>query len=138
MEKNINSMSIELKFHNVKGKNYKFAIPKLNKEIVPEQSKVLVKPTRVVITLVKASKGNWLDLHYKEDKVILKCCFYLITLSLFQQLRFLFVHPCSAVQAKFRQGKGSYGWYYGSYEGIFDFFFFFVILENSDLFCSPI
>ncbi|CAO2842184.1 unnamed protein product [Amaranthus hypochondriacus] len=68
VEKNINSMSIELKFHNVKGKNYKFAIPKLNKEIVPEQSKVLIKPTRVVITLVKASKGNWLDLHYKEDK----------------------------------------------------------------------
>lgn len=63
-------MSFDLKFHDVQGKNYRFAIPKLNKEIVPEKSKVVVKPTRVLITLVKASKGNWLDLHFKEDKVI--------------------------------------------------------------------
>lgn len=63
-------MSVDIKFHDVQGKNYRCAIPKLNKEIVPEKCKVLVKPTRVVVTLYKASKGNWLDLHFKEDKVI--------------------------------------------------------------------
>lgn len=73
IEKNIKSMSIELKFHDVKGKNYQFAIPKLNREIVPEQCKLIVKPTRVTIVLVKALKGNWIDLHYKEDKVIPRC-----------------------------------------------------------------
>ncbi|KAI3934187.1 hypothetical protein MKW92_050021 [Papaver armeniacum] len=62
-------MSVDLKFHDVQGKNYRCAIPKLNKEIVPEKSKVLVKPKRVVVTLYKASKGNWLDLHFKEDKL---------------------------------------------------------------------
>ncbi|KAL6992253.1 hypothetical protein U1Q18_010361 [Sarracenia purpurea var. burkii] len=59
--------SIDIKFHDIQGKNYRCAIPKLNKEIVPEKCKVLVKPTRVIITLPKASKGNWLDLHFKDD-----------------------------------------------------------------------
>ncbi|CAO2182853.1 unnamed protein product [Urochloa humidicola] len=61
-------MSVDIKFHDVKGKNYRCAIPKLNKEIVPEKCKVVVKPTKVVVTLCKASKGNWLDLYFKEDK----------------------------------------------------------------------
>ncbi|KAL6845544.1 hypothetical protein ACP4OV_025039 [Aristida adscensionis] len=60
--------SVDLKFHDVHGKNYRCAIPKLNKEIVPEKCKVVVKPTRVAVTLCKASKGNWPDLHFKEDK----------------------------------------------------------------------
>ncbi|KVH89381.1 calcyclin-binding protein-like [Cynara cardunculus var. scolymus] len=64
-----NPMSVDVKFHDVQGKNYRCAIPKLNKEIIPEKCKVLVKPTKVIITLVKASKGNWLDLHFKEDKL---------------------------------------------------------------------
>ncbi|CBI30889.3 hypothetical protein VitviT2T_015423 [Vitis vinifera] len=61
--------SIDVKFHEVQGKNYRCAIPKLNKEIVPEKCKVVIKPTRVIITLFKASKGNWLDLKFKEDKL---------------------------------------------------------------------
>ncbi|KAK6917185.1 Siah interacting protein, N-terminal [Dillenia turbinata] len=69
METTFNPMSIDIKFHDVQGKNYQFALPKLNKEILPEKCKVLVKPSRVVITLFKASKGNWLDLHFKEDKL---------------------------------------------------------------------
>ncbi|KAJ8638960.1 hypothetical protein MRB53_015654 [Persea americana] len=60
--------SADIKFHDVQGKNYRCAIPNLNKEIVPEKSKVAVKPNKVIITLFKASKGNWLDLHSKEDK----------------------------------------------------------------------
>lgn len=62
-------MSVDVKFHDVQGKHYRCAIPKLNKEIVPEKCKVVVKPSRVIITLFKASKGNWLDLHFKEDKL---------------------------------------------------------------------
>ncbi|KAF0919928.1 hypothetical protein E2562_032336 [Oryza meyeriana var. granulata] len=68
VEATFKPMSVDIKFHDVKGKNYRCAIPKLNKEIVPEKCKVLVKPTRIVVTLYKASKGNWLDLHFKEDK----------------------------------------------------------------------
>ncbi|KAI3717230.1 hypothetical protein L1987_68714 [Smallanthus sonchifolius] len=64
-----NPMSVDVKFHDVQGKNYRCAIPKLNKEIVPEKCKVLVKPTKVILTLVKASKGNWLDVYFKEDKI---------------------------------------------------------------------
>ncbi|KAG8055375.1 hypothetical protein GUJ93_ZPchr0001g33017 [Zizania palustris] len=33
-----------------------------------DKCKVLVKPTKIVVTLYKASKGNWMDLHFKEDK----------------------------------------------------------------------
>ncbi|XP_057950295.1 uncharacterized protein LOC131145184 [Malania oleifera] len=62
-------MSFDVKFHDVEGKNYRCAIPKLNKEIVPEKCRVVIKPTRVIITLLKASKGNWLDLYFKEDKL---------------------------------------------------------------------
>ncbi|KAJ6811801.1 calcyclin-binding protein-like [Iris pallida] len=69
VEATFNPMSVEIKFHDVQGKNYRCAIPKLNKEILPEKCKVLVKPTKVIITLAKASKGNWLDLHFKEDKL---------------------------------------------------------------------
>ncbi|KAL0337467.1 UNVERIFIED_CONTAM: Calcyclin-binding protein [Sesamum calycinum] len=68
IEADFKPMSFDIKFHDVQGKNYRYAVPKLNKEIVPEKCKVLVKPKRVVVTLVKASKGNWLDLHFKEDK----------------------------------------------------------------------
>ncbi|EEF42655.1 calcyclin-binding protein [Ricinus communis] len=69
IETEFKPMSVDIKFHDVQGKNYRCAIPKLNKEIAPEKCKVLVKPTRVIITLFKASKGNWLDLHFKEDKL---------------------------------------------------------------------
>ena len=61
--------SVDIKMHEVQGKNYRCAIAKLNKEIDPDRCKILVKPLRVILTLQKASKGNWLDLHYKEDKV---------------------------------------------------------------------
>ncbi|CAL0312168.1 unnamed protein product [Lupinus luteus] len=69
IESEFKSLSFDVKFHDVQGKNYRCAIPKLNKEIAPEKCKILVKPKRVVITLIKASKGNWSDLHFKEDKL---------------------------------------------------------------------
>uniref|UniRef100_A0A1J3JJK6 Calcyclin-binding protein n=2 Tax=Noccaea caerulescens TaxID=107243 RepID=A0A1J3JJK6_NOCCA len=62
-------MALDVKIHQVQGKNYRCAIPKLHGEIVPEKCKVLVKPKRIVITMVKSSRGNWLDIHHKEDKI---------------------------------------------------------------------
>ncbi|CAK7350205.1 unnamed protein product [Dovyalis caffra] len=61
--------SFDVKFLDVQGKNYRCAVPKLNKEIIPEKCSVVVKPKRVIITLFKASKGNWVDLHFKDDKL---------------------------------------------------------------------
>ncbi|XP_048438149.1 calcyclin-binding protein [Pyrus x bretschneideri] len=69
IEADFKPMSLDIKFHDVKGKNYRFVLPKLNKEINPEKCKVLVKPTRVVINLAKTSKDYWLDLKFKEDKL---------------------------------------------------------------------
>ncbi|XP_020273233.1 calcyclin-binding protein-like [Asparagus officinalis] len=69
LETVLKPMSVDIKFHDVQGNNYRCSIPKLNKEIVPEKCKVFVKPSKVIITLYKASKGNWLDLHFKEDKL---------------------------------------------------------------------
>lgn len=69
IEAEFKPMCIDIKFHDLQGKNYRCAIPKLNKAIEPEKCKLVVKPTRVIITLFKASKGNWLDLHFKEDKL---------------------------------------------------------------------
>ncbi|CAK9166367.1 unnamed protein product [Ilex paraguariensis] len=69
IEAEFKPMSFDVKFHDIQGKNYRCATPKLNKEIVPEKCKVIVKPSKVIITLFKASKGNWLDLHFKEDKL---------------------------------------------------------------------
>lgn len=69
VEAEFKPMSLDVKIHDVQGKNYRCAIPKLHKEIVPEKCKVLVKPKRIVITMFKSSKGNWIDIHYKEDKV---------------------------------------------------------------------
>ncbi|GAA0148483.1 hypothetical protein LIER_07912 [Lithospermum erythrorhizon] len=69
IESEFKPWSFDVKFHNVEGKNYRCAIPKLNKQIVPEKCKLVVKPKRVIIMLAKASTGNWLDLYYKEDKL---------------------------------------------------------------------
>ncbi|KAL8468493.1 hypothetical protein ACS0TY_031633 [Phlomoides rotata] len=69
IEADFKPISFDIKFHDVQGKNYRCAVPKLNKEIAPEKCKLVVKPKRVIVTLAKASKGSWLDLHYKEDKL---------------------------------------------------------------------
>ncbi|XP_057827587.1 uncharacterized protein LOC131038731 [Cryptomeria japonica] len=66
---NFQPWSFDVKFHDVQGKNYRCAVPKLNKAIVPEKCRLTVKPHRVIITLQKAEKGNWLDLYFKEDKL---------------------------------------------------------------------
>lgn len=66
---NFQPWSFDVKFHDVQGKNYRYAVPKLNKAIVPEKCRLTVKPHRVIITLQKAERGNWLDLYFKEDKL---------------------------------------------------------------------
>ncbi|CAA7023880.1 unnamed protein product [Microthlaspi erraticum] len=62
-------LALDIKIHHVQGKNYRCAIPKLHGEILPEKCKVLVKPKRIVITMFKSSRGNWLDIHHKENKI---------------------------------------------------------------------
>ncbi|KAG6405024.1 hypothetical protein SASPL_132604 [Salvia splendens] len=69
VEADFKPMSVDIKLHDVQGKNYRCAVPKLCKEIAPEKCKFIVKPKRVVVVLAKAAKGNWLDLHFKEDKL---------------------------------------------------------------------
>ncbi|KAL8493170.1 hypothetical protein ACS0TY_024397 [Phlomoides rotata] len=69
IEADFKRISFGIKFHDVQGKNYRCVVPKLNKESVPKECELVVKPKRVIVTLVKASKGSWLDLHYKEDKL---------------------------------------------------------------------
>lgn len=68
------SGSVELKVHDLNGKNYRCSILKLNKNILPEKSMVLVKPKRIILSLKKADFGNWFDLHKKEDKVMIQIC----------------------------------------------------------------
>lgn len=62
--------SVNLKIHDLNGKNYQFSVPRLAKKIVPSASKVLVKPKRIILTLKKADFGSWFDLSKKEDKVM--------------------------------------------------------------------
>eukprot|EP00249_Psilotum_nudum_P009044 c21671_g1_i2 orf=212-865(+) len=61
--------SFDVKLHDVQGKNFRSGILKLQKAIVPEKCTVTVKPKRIIITLWKAEKGNWVDLYFKEDKL---------------------------------------------------------------------
>ncbi|KAI5077206.1 hypothetical protein GOP47_0007030 [Adiantum capillus-veneris] len=60
--------SLELKVHDIDGKNYRLGVPCLCKAIVPEKCSVIAKPTRITIILKKLDKGTWQDLHGKEDK----------------------------------------------------------------------
>ncbi|KAG6407207.1 hypothetical protein SASPL_130191 [Salvia splendens] len=69
VEADFKPMSVDIKLHDVQGKNYRCAVPKLCKEVAPEKCKFIVKPKRVVVVLAKAAKGSWLDLHFKEDKL---------------------------------------------------------------------
>uniref|UniRef100_A0A0D6R670 Calcyclin-binding protein n=1 Tax=Araucaria cunninghamii TaxID=56994 RepID=A0A0D6R670_ARACU len=66
---NFQPWSFDVKFHDIQGKNYRCAVPKLNKAIVPEKCRLTIKPHRVIITLQKAEKGNWQDLYNKGDKL---------------------------------------------------------------------
>eukprot|EP00246_Nothoceros_aenigmaticus_P012572 TRINITY_DN3967_c0_g1_i4.p2 TRINITY_DN3967_c0_g1~~TRINITY_DN3967_c0_g1_i4.p2 ORF type:complete len:261 (+),score=59.06 TRINITY_DN3967_c0_g1_i4:222-1004(+) len=65
----LGSTAFDIKIHDVNGKNYKCAIPRLNKSISPGKSKVLVKPKRIIVSLEKSETGNWLDLQKKDDKL---------------------------------------------------------------------
>ncbi len=69
MVADIQSASFDLKIHDVGGKNFRYSILKLNKSIVPDQSTVLAKPKRVIVSLKKTDLGDWQDLHKKEEKV---------------------------------------------------------------------
>lgn len=59
--------AFDIRLHDVVGKNYRCAIQKLHKAIVPDKSSISVKPKRIIITLKKADKDNWTDLYFKES-----------------------------------------------------------------------
>lgn len=68
-------------FMTSREKNYRLAILKQSKEIVPEKCKVLLKPTKVIVTLFKAFKGNWLVLHLKKYKLNPSICWDVIEVN---------------------------------------------------------
>ncbi|KAL3689668.1 hypothetical protein R1sor_015977 [Riccia sorocarpa] len=68
VEASFKNNSFDVKIHDVGGKNYRCAVPRLHKAIVPESCSVVVKPKRIIINLRKAEKNTWSDIHYKEDK----------------------------------------------------------------------
>lgn len=70
VEADYQEQSVNLKIHDVNGKNYQFAVPRLAKKIVPSACKFLVKPKRVILTLKKANLGSWFELTKKEEKVM--------------------------------------------------------------------
>nr|CAD1834365.1 unnamed protein product [Ananas comosus var. bracteatus] len=79
VETRFSTLSVDIKFYYMKGSNYEFIVPILNKEIVPDKCNIVVTHPKVVITLSKASKQNWSDLHFKEDEknqdaIPLACC----------------------------------------------------------------
>jgi len=61
--------SIEMKIHNLKGKNYKFSISELNKAIDPDKSSFRIRPNKITITLKKKDSDHWSTIFYKEDKI---------------------------------------------------------------------
>lgn len=69
VEADYQEQSVNLKIHDVNGKNYQFAVPRLAKKIVPSACKFLVKPKRVILTLKKANLGSWFELTKKEEKI---------------------------------------------------------------------
>lgn len=70
VETRFSTLSVDIKFYYMKGSNYEFIVPILNKEIVPDKCNIVVTHPKVVITLSKALKQNWSDLHFKEDEVL--------------------------------------------------------------------
>ncbi|KAH7291492.1 hypothetical protein KP509_29G019200 [Ceratopteris richardii] len=68
VEAKFGEWSFDLKIHDVGGKNYRYSISKVHKEMDPDACKVLVKPSRVTISLRKLEEEDWKDLHFKEDK----------------------------------------------------------------------
>ena len=62
------SFSVILRKVGPKGMNYSLTIGNLNKDICPEECKVVPTKTGVTIHLFKVKNSMWTDLKYKEEK----------------------------------------------------------------------
>lgn len=61
--------SFEIKILDFNGKNYSFAVPKLQNKIIPEQSKYWLKENKVIINLRKFKKeDSWPSL-FKQKAI---------------------------------------------------------------------
>lgn len=61
--------SLELKLRGYKGQNYIFSIKKLFAEIIPGDSKYILKNNSLNIVLVKRDNKSWSQISFKEDKL---------------------------------------------------------------------
>ena len=53
-----------MKIHDYKGKNWIFAVPKTQCQILVKTSKVVQKPNKLIINVGKMAEGdNWFSLH---------------------------------------------------------------------------
>lgn len=64
--------SVELIIKDWKNKSYKFLASNLNKEIIPEESKINMKANSITITLKKKEKEEWGSLEKQDLTVISK------------------------------------------------------------------
>jgi calcyclin binding protein len=56
--------SFEVKIHDLKGRNWIFAVPKTQCLYRPKESKVIQKENKLIIVLAKnVSADNWMSLH---------------------------------------------------------------------------
>jgi len=56
--------SMEVKIHNMNGRNYVFAVPKLQYKIDPDNSSIVIKDDKININLRKSNiKDNWHSLY---------------------------------------------------------------------------
>lgn len=60
--------SVEMRLRGYRNQNLIFSIKKLFGEIVPGESKYVLKNNSVTITLVKKENKSWTQLAFKEDK----------------------------------------------------------------------
>ncbi|KAH7276570.1 hypothetical protein KP509_39G012300 [Ceratopteris richardii] len=68
VEAKFTEWSFDIKIHGAGGKNYRYSISRVHKEMDPDACRILVKPKRVIISLRKLEEEDWKDLYFKEDK----------------------------------------------------------------------
>jgi len=67
VEVTFKNTGVEMKVHNLNGKNYKFSLSNLAKQIDTTACTYSLKPKRAIITLKKKASGHWDSIFHKED-----------------------------------------------------------------------
>jgi calcyclin binding protein len=61
--------SVELRLKGYRGHNHIFSIKKLFAEIVPAESKFLLKNNTLTLVIIKKDNKSWSQLAFKEEKI---------------------------------------------------------------------